>query len=142
MSAAHTGRPSPRCTRRTIQRDSAYRDAERAVAWLSDQGFAVERVAIVGTGLGCAECVPERASGVARLIGAGQGTMVGLFFALPFVVFSGGGLVPGAMIGVVLGLAFHYMLEGRRDFAYDVQVDERVAAEAERLIAAMPRTGS
>jgi hypothetical protein len=133
--------PDAQRTRRTIQTESHYRDAERAVDWLSDQGFAVDRVAIVGTGLRCVEPVAGGTCGGRALVGAGQGTMVALFFALPFVLFASGGLASGAMIGAVLGVAFHYMLEGRRDFAYEVQVEERVAAEAERLIAAMPPAG-
>ncbi len=39
---------------------SNYRDAEKAVDWLSDQGFAVERSAIVGSG-----CAPSSRSGAA-----------------------------------------------------------------------------
>jgi hypothetical protein len=35
--------------RRTLASYASYAEAERAVDWLSDQGFAVERVAIVGT---------------------------------------------------------------------------------------------
>ena len=40
-----------RARRRAIASYTDYRDAERAVDWLSDQGFAVERGAIIGTGL-------------------------------------------------------------------------------------------
>ena len=37
--------------KRTVASYTDYRDAEKAVDWLSDQGFAVERSAIVGSGL-------------------------------------------------------------------------------------------
>jgi hypothetical protein len=157
MSASDTQQPAPNGTRRTIQTDSDYRDAERAVDWLSDQGFDVERVAIVGTGLRYVEQIAGRVTtGRAALIGAGQGTMIGLFFGLLFGLFFNGpaffgvllyGLVAGALIGAFWGAALHYAQRGRRDFAsvagtradqYEVQVDEGVAGEAQQLLAAMP----
>jgi hypothetical protein len=42
---------APTATRRTITSATSYEAAVRAVDWLSDQGFPVERVRIVGTGL-------------------------------------------------------------------------------------------
>jgi DNA-binding LacI/PurR family transcriptional regulator len=48
-----------------------YAGAERAVDRLADQGFAVEHVAIIGTGLRSVEKVSSRMSGGrAALIGA------------------------------------------------------------------------
>jgi hypothetical protein len=149
--------PPPNATRRTIETDSEYQEAERAVDWLSDQGFAVERVAIVGTGLRYVEQIAGRVNtGRAALMGAGQGAWIGLFFGLLFGLFFNGaaffgvllyGLVAGTVFGAFWGAVFHYMQRGRRDFAsvagtradqYEVQVDEAVAPEAERLLAAMP----
>jgi hypothetical protein len=157
MSATNAHQPAPNGTRRTIKTDSDYRDAERAVDWLSDQGFAVERVAIVGTGLRYVEQIAGRVTtGRAALTGAGQGTMIGLFFGLLFGLFFDGpaffgvvlyGLVAGALIGAFWGAVFHYVQRGRRDFTsvagtradrYEVQVDEGVAGEAQQLLAAMP----
>jgi heat induced stress protein YflT len=43
---------APSATRRSILSTEHYAAAVRAVDWLSDEGFPVERVAIVGTGLG------------------------------------------------------------------------------------------
>ena len=50
---------SYRALRARISR-STYREAEHAVDWLSDEGFAVEHVAIVGTGF------PGRAAPLGR----------------------------------------------------------------------------
>jgi hypothetical protein len=157
MSARDTQWPAPNGTRRTIQTDSDYRDAEWAVDWLSDQGFAVERVAIVGTGLRSVEQIAGRVTtGRAALIGAGQGTMIGLFLGLLFGLFFDGAaffgvlfycLVAGTLCGAFWGAVFHYAQRGRRNFAsvagtradqYEVQVDEGVAGEAQQLLAGMP----
>jgi hypothetical protein len=141
--------------RRTIATYSEYQDAERAVDWLSDQGFPVERVTIVGTGLRYVEQVAGRVTtGRAALTTAGQGATIGLLFGLLFTLFfdlSTGdffgvllyGLVAGAIWGAIFGAIFHWAQRGRRDFAsttqtradrYEVQVDESVADEAKRLL--------
>jgi hypothetical protein len=157
MSAAHMPWPQSNETRRTIETDSDYRDAERSVDWLADQGFPVERVAIVGTGLRYVEQIAGRLdTGRAAMLGAAQGAWVGLFLGLLFGVFFDGqaflgvllyGLVAGTAFGTFWGAAFHYMQRGRRDFAsvagtradqYEVQVDEAVAVEAERVLGLMP----
>ena len=144
-------------TRRTIATFKSYREAERAVDWLSDQGFEVARLAIVGTGLRTVERVTGRLT-MARAagLGAGQGALIGLVFALLFGLFFTGpdflgllvyALVAGAIFGAVFGALGHAGMGGRRDFAstvtteaerYEVQADEEVADEAQRLIAAMP----
>ena len=142
---------------RTIATYSSYREAERAVDWLSDQGFAVQHAAIVGTGLRTVEQVAGRmTTGRAAMTGAGQGALIGLLFALLFgLFFTGPGflgllvyaLAAGAIFGAILGALAHSALGGRRDFAssrtmeaerYEVQVHETVAEEAQRLIDAMP----
>jgi hypothetical protein len=144
-------------TRRTVASAADYRDAERAVDWLSDQGFAVEHVVIVGTGLTYVEQISGRlTTGRATLIGAGQGAWIGVFVGLLFGLFFNGpaflgvllyGIVTGTLVGAAWGGLIHYMQRGRRDFAavagthaetYEVQVDEGEAAEAEQLLAAMP----
>jgi hypothetical protein len=48
-------------SRRTIASYSTYAEAERAVDWLADHGFAVVRSVIVGTGLRSVEIGRERA---------------------------------------------------------------------------------
>jgi hypothetical protein len=92
----------------------------------------------------------------AALIGAGQGALIGLLFALLFgLFFTGPGffglllyaVVVGAIFGAVFGAMAHGMRRGERDFAsmqrteaerYEVQVDDAVAGEAQRLLTAMP----
>jgi hypothetical protein len=143
--------------RRTVASYSSYRDAERAVDWLSDRGFPVEHVAIVGTGLRTVERIAGRlTTGRAALAGAGPGAFIGLAFALLFgLFFTGPGflallayaVVMGAALGAIFGAIGHAALGGRRDFAsvagteaerYEVQVEESFAGEAERLLDAMP----
>jgi hypothetical protein len=156
MSTAEVHEPAPNGTRRTIETDSDYRDAERAVDWLSDRGFPVQHVSIVGTGLRYVEQVAGRVTtGRAALIGAGQGMWIGLIFGLLFGLFFSGfaflgvllyGLVAGALFGALWGAAVHYTQQGRRDFAsvavtradqYEVQVDVGLADRAEQLLATM-----
>jgi hypothetical protein len=149
----------PSITRRPVTSVTTYEAAERAVDWLSDQGFPVERISIVGTGLRYVEQVGGRLTTAgAALAGIRQGAMLGLFwgllFSLFFTVDSGGffgvlayGLVVGILFGALLGAIGHYATRGRRDFAsvaetradrYEVQVEEGFAGEAERLLERMP----
>ena len=144
---------------RTVASYTTYRDAERAVDWLSDQGFAVERGAIVGTGLRSVEQVTGRLTGGrSALLGAGEGLWIGALFALLFGVFftapDFGGLLlyslaVGAVLGASIGALNHALLRGRRDFAslasmeaerYHVQVEEPAADEAKAILGAMPAT--
>lgn len=144
--------------RRMLASYPTYAEAERAVDWLSDQGFAVEHVAIVGKGLRSVEQVAGRmTTGRAALIGAGEGALIGALFAILFgIFFTGpefGGLllysvIVGALFGALLGAIAHEVGSGgRRDFVsdsgivgdrYEVQADEGVADDAERVLAAMP----
>ena len=144
-------------SRRTIASYSTYAEAERAVDWLSDHGFAVERSAIVGTGLRSVEQVTGRMTqGRAAKIGAGQGALIGALFALLFGIFFTGpdfvelllySLALGALFGALYGALFQYAASGgKRDFVsasnieadrYDVQVDEEAADEAMRVLGGM-----
>jgi heat induced stress protein YflT len=143
--------------RRTVATESNYRDAERAVDSLSDRGFPVEHVSIVGTGLRSVEQVSGRlTTGRAAARGAGQGAMIGLLFGLLFGLFFTNaadffgvvlyGLVAGTVWGTLFGAISQYATRGRRDFysvgetradRYEVQVDDSVAGEAERLLEPM-----
>jgi hypothetical protein len=158
MSASSAaGPPAPSETRRVIAAYPSYVDAERAVDWLSDQGFAVERVSIVGRGLRSVEQVSGRMTTArAALTGAGQGAVIGLIFALFFGIFFAGpaflglllyAVAAGALFGAALGAIAHGAQGGGRDFTsvsgiqadhYEVQVDEAAADEAKRLLDAMP----
>jgi hypothetical protein len=156
---ARNAPPGAIVARRTIATEPDYPGAERAVDWLADQGFPVEHVAIVGSGLRSVEQVFGRmTTGRAALMGAMQGAWIGLFFALFLGIFFTNvgsylalvlyGLVAGAVWGSLWRGLFQYARRGRRDFAsvtetradrYEVQVDDGVAVQAERLLAEMPR---
>jgi hypothetical protein len=145
--------------RRTLASYPTYAEAERAVDWLSDQGFAVEHVAIVGKGLSSVEQVESRmTAGRAALIGAGQGALIGTLFAILFGIFFtgpdfGGLLLYSVIVGALFGALFGALAQevgsgGRRDFVsdtgfvadrYEVQADVGVADDAERVLAAMPK---
>ncbi len=150
---------SPRTSRRTISSVGDYAAAERAVDWLSDQGFPVEHVAIVGSGLQYVEQVGKRVTtGNAALTGAGQGALLGLFWGLLFGIFftvdSGSffgvlayGVLIGVVFGAIVGAIAHAAKGGRRDFdsvattsarRYEIQVDDSFADQAERLLTRMP----
>lgn len=140
--------------RTTVATYENYREAERAVDFLSDREFPVERAAIVGTGLKTVEQIAGRmTTGRAALVGAGQGAMTGLFFALLiglfFTIEEGFfgillyGLVAGALFGATFGAVGQAMQRGRRDFAsiqsmqaerYELQVDHEVSAKAKQLL--------
>ncbi len=157
MATSSTGPPSG--ARRTIATFGSYRDAERAVDYLSDQGFPVESLAIVGTGLRYVEEIAGRVTSArAALMGAGQGAVLGLLFASLFGLFFTDtgvgllglliyGLISGAVFGALFGLLGHLAQGGRRDFAsvastradrYEIQAEDPVADEAERLLRALP----
>jgi Heat induced stress protein YflT domain len=138
----------------TVATYGSYREAERAVDFLSDRSFPVERVAIVGTGLRTVERVAGRLTvGRAALTGAGQGALIGLLFALLFGIFFNveeafiGVLIYGLVAGAIFGAAFAAIFQaaqgGRRDFAsvtgmeaerYELQVDHEVSAQAKQLL--------
>jgi hypothetical protein len=143
-------------TRRSIATFQSYADAEQAVDALSDRGFPVERVAIVGRELELVEQVTGRLNYPrAALRGAASGAVTGALIGWIFGLFNWinplisalllafYGLIFGAIVGAVLGLVVHAMQRGRRDFSsatfvhprrYEVMVDEAVAPEAIRLL--------
>jgi hypothetical protein len=146
--------------RRPIGVFTDYADAERAVDRLSDLGFPVERVAIIGDDLRMVEQVTGRLNyGGAALKGAWSGALPGVLIGWLFglfdlinplvasVVLAFYGLIIGAVIGAVVGLVGHALQRGRRDFdavtmmvprRFEVVVDEDVADEAARLLAEAP----
>jgi hypothetical protein len=147
-------------SRRVVATYDAYEDAQTAVDELSDQGFPVERVAIVGRDLRWVEQVTGRlnllgAAVEGALAGAFAGTVVGFLLGL-FVVDDTDaialllfGLAVGAVFGALWGLLSHWATGGRRDFtsvpsivadSYDVVADSEVATEAERLLATSSRS--
>lgn len=138
---------------RVVHRAESYREAERVVDHLADEGFAVERARIVGRGLRSVEQITGRMTkGRAALAGAATGAWFGLFVGLLFALFVVGpawwamvlwSLVFGAIFGAVLGFLGHWATRGRRDFSsvsglqaetYEVQVDDAHAEEAFRVL--------
>ena len=152
QEGAAAGSPSARTTVATYRN---YAEAERAVDFLSDRGFPVDRAAIVGTGLRTVEQISGRVTtGRAALMGAGQGALIGVLFAALFGIFFTldraffGLLVYAVVLGALLGAAFAAFAQaaqgGRRDFAsvtgmqaerYELQVDHEVSARAKELLA-------
>jgi hypothetical protein len=138
--------------RRSIATFDSYADAQRAVDRLSDLGFPVDRVAIVGHGLRYVEQVAGRmTTGRAALMGALQGALLGGLFglvlglaftldpnpAVPLLVLYG--IVAGALVGALLGAIAHAATGGERDFAsvsgfqadrFELEVDDDVADRA------------
>ena len=134
-----------------------YEQAQAVVDHLSDSGFPVETVSIVGADLRLVERVTGRLTrGRAAAAGAASTGWLGLLFGLFVGLFatSGNGtfalalygLVMGAVFGAVLGFAAHAATGGRRDFSsttglaatrYEVLVEQAGAQEAERLVAQM-----
>jgi hypothetical protein len=143
--------------RRTIATFASYGEAERAVDYLSDQHFPVERVTVVGHDVKLVEQVIGRLNyGKAALQGAGSGALVGALIGWLFglfdwvqplvasLVLAAYGLIIGAVLGAVFGVITYALQGGRRDFSsmrvmlpssYEVLVDTEVAAEAARLLA-------
>ena len=119
---SETSSSAPPVQRRTIAVFNNYADAERAVDYLSDRHFPVERVAIVGHDLSIVEQVTGRLNyGSAALRGAGT----------------------GAVTGALIGLVMYALQRGRRDFSavkfvaparYEVVADPDVADEALRML--------
>lgn len=129
-----------------------YAGAEALVDRLSDRGFPVEHVRIVGNGLRSVERVTGRlTSGRAAAAGAASGAWFGLFVGLLLGLFSPdsgwlavlvGSTLIGAFWGAVFAFLAHRATGGRHDFAsvkaleaeqYAVYVDADRADEAIRL---------
>jgi hypothetical protein len=132
---------------------ASYREAEQVVDRLSDVGFPVERVRIVGTGLHSVEQVMGRFTTIrSTLLGAALGAWLGMLTGLVLGLFVAGaawlsmllgGLLIGAVFGAVAGFINHWATDGRRDFAsttamqaerYAVEVDSAHAVEAVRAL--------
>jgi hypothetical protein len=146
---------------RVVASWDTYAQAERAVDYLSDRRFPVQRVAIVGRGLSSVEQVTGRltiwgAAGRSAMSGAIIGVLFGWLFGLfnwinPVIsalLLALYGLLFGAVLGAIFGAIGHAFTGGRRDFSsvaavradrYDVLVDTEVADEATQLLAEADR---
>lgn len=132
---------------------ATYGEAQRAVDALSDAGFPVESVVIVGHDVRLVERVTGRLTN-ARAAGAGalSGAWFGLFIGLLVGLFTSGaewiglmfgGLLIGAFWGAAFGFVAHWVTRGQRDFSsvsslvagrYDVTVSRNEAERARELV--------
>jgi hypothetical protein len=116
----------------TVASYSTYEEAQAAVDRLSDDGFAVEQLDIVGSGLRLVEHVTGRLTKQrAASAGAASGAWFGLFIGLLVGLFTSGptwlglilgGLVIGAVWGGVFGFVGHAATRGSRDFSSTKQL--------------------
>lgn len=149
--------PAPAGThRRIVASYPEYRQAERAVDYLSDNGFPVQSSAIVARDLEMFEQVTGRygylsAAGNGAAGGAVTGALIGWLFGLftwvapliSWLLLALYGAIIGAVIGAVIGLIAHAMSGGRRDFSsmpnlqagsYDLLVDSDHADQATNML--------
>lgn len=134
-----------------------YLAAQRAVDFLADADFPVQKVTIVGTELRMIERITGRRTyATAALQGAASGAWLGLFLGLMFMLLVSGAslagiflpaLLIGAGFGMLWGVVGHALTGGRRDFSSTSQlVPSRFAVlcltesaqEARNLLATMP----
>lgn len=129
-----------------------YLQAQALVDRMSNDGFPVERIRIVGDGVRTVEQVTGRKTiGRAALGAAGAGAWFGLLVGLLLGLFTFGpmawlwvlllSVVLGALWGAAFGALAHWSTGGERDFSsvmtlkaqrYDVLVEGEHAAEAAR----------
>jgi uncharacterized membrane protein len=133
-----------------------YAQAQRAMDYLSDNQFPVEKSAIVGSDLSLVEKVLGRmTTQKSALAGAMSGGWFGLFIGLMFGLFSRRnwwevvftGLIIGAIWGAIFGAIAHAGSRGLRDFvsrsslaagSYEVMVDPATAEQARMMLANLP----
>ncbi len=138
---------------RTLAQVTDYAEAERLVDRLSDAGFPVERVRIVGVDVYSVEQVTGRMTNArAAATGAVTGALFGLALGLLATLFTAGtgwlvlplgATVVGAMWGTAFGFVTHWVTGGKRDFAsvrnlramrYAVQVEATHLDDAQRIL--------
>jgi hypothetical protein len=133
-----------------------YEGAQAAVDRLSDAGFPVEHLDIVGSDLRLVERVTGRLTITrAAMAGAASGAWFGLFIALLLGLFTSSGwlgiVIAGVLIGALWGGLFgalgHAATRGRRDFSsmrtlaarhYDVIARDGMAQQARDVLAQPP----
>lgn len=132
-----------------------YEDAQKAVDTLSDKGFPVQNVLIVGTDLKQLERVTGRLTwGRVALGGILTGLWLGLFVGLIFALFSRpeesatalllSTALYGALFGLVWSMIGYAFTRGSRDFQsvsqvvatkYEVFVEHKVAQQGREILA-------
>lgn len=107
--------PPPNLDRPVVGSYPTYEGAQRAVDFLSDNGFPVERTAIIGSDLRMVETVLGRLTrGRAALAGAGSGAWFGLLIGLLLSLFARGS--SSALALLLSALAYGSRLRGRLRF--------------------------
>lgn len=111
----------------TVARFDDYESAQRAVDRLSDDGFPVDKLDIVGSGLRLVERVTgrltkARAAGAGALTGLWAGLLFGVLIGLftsghSFLVVAVTGAALGTAWGAVFGFVAHARTRGQRDFS-------------------------
>ena len=111
----------------TVARFDDYESAQAAVDRLSDDGFPVEKLDIVGSGLRLVERVTGRLTrGRAAAAGALTGLWAGLLFGVLLALFTSGhsflavaatGAALGVAWGAIFGFVAHTSTKGQRDFS-------------------------
>jgi Heat induced stress protein YflT domain len=138
----------------TVARFDDYADAQRAVDRLSDDGYPVQQLDIVGTDLMLVERVTGRLTKArAAAAGAVSGLWIGLLIGILFGLFTTGntwlamlvaGIGLGVLWGAIFGFAAHLATRGQRDFSsmrglnarhYDVIAREGGAERARGMLA-------
>jgi hypothetical protein len=159
-SSPTTTHETPQSARRAVASYKSYRDAERAVNYLADNGFPVERVAIVGRELELVQQVTGRLTALdAAVRGALTGAVTGLLIGWLFAIFTWfdpriapawliiDGLWFGTLVGIVMGLVMCLITKSRRRFDavsmmqpeyFDIAVDELYADDAARMLLGFP----
>ncbi|WP_257210919.1 general stress protein [Actinomyces ruminis] len=135
---------------------ATYAEAQHAVDSLSDAGFPVQHLAIIGTDLRQVERITGRMSwGRAVANGAMSGLWIGLFFAAMMALFgpsesTGTVMIAAIIMGIIWGMIFqvaaYAVTRGRRDFTSISQVvasrysiiASELSAEAARALADLP----
>jgi len=149
----------PRPSGLTIGTYDTYREAQRAVDYLSDEKFPVEHTTIVGNNLRQVEKITGRLTW-ARALAAGlaSGAWFGLFVGVLLGAVTNAnwlaalltGVVLGAFFGLVFGGLSYAQSAGRRDFTsrtavvattYDVLCDFKFAEEARNHLAKLALKG-
>lgn len=149
--------PTPGCgsdSEVLLESYRTYDAVEHAIDHLSDEGFPVEYLRVVGQGVTTVEHVEGRMTTARSTAdGALAGAWAGLLFGLLLGIFlpvgnltapllAGAGL--GAVWGGTLGFIAHARTGGRRDFVsrksieatrYDLMVDQEFADRARRTLA-------
>jgi hypothetical protein len=137
----------------TVGRFDDYESAQRAVDRLSDDGFPVENLDIVGSGLRLVERVTgrltrARATSAGALSGLWAGLLVGVLLGLftsghSFFAVIATGAALGAGWGAAFGYLAHARTRGERDFSsvrgltathYDLVAREGTVDRARRML--------